>query len=407
MTVLSTAMNPNTHSQENTETPPPQINTDQHQAIRYEAVLANIGDGLVVTDKKGIIITFNKAAEEMLGWGSNDAVGKHIQDVVVVEYVDDKSQSRLLGNMNTDVEAEAGKERSLFFVRKDKTKFPAALKVTSYVAGEEMLGTITLFRDITVETNADKIKSEFISLASHQLKTPLSTMRWYVSMLINGDAGKLSPDQLKFALNIKTATLRMIDMVSALLNISRIESGRINVSPVPTDLRTLISDVLQDVRQKIQQKNQKLEIYHANDLPVINIDPRLVSQIYLNLLTNASKYSPDNSTITLTLSLTEGYLLSQVADQGYGIPKVDREKVFDKFYRGDNVISKVSDGSGLGLYLVKAIVELSKGRIWFESHTKEECRPGEKEGTTFNFTLPLSGTPAHKGVTVLDGWDKT
>jgi len=375
---------------------PSEINTQQ--SLPYEAILANIGDGLVVTDKKGIIISFNKAAETMLGWTKEEAVGKQLQDIVVIEYVNDKAYNKLLGN-SEEQQATDTREQSLFFVRKDKSKFIAALKVTSYVVGEEVLGTITLFRDITAETNIDQMKTEFISLASHQLKTPLSTMRWYVTMLLEGDAGALATNQLKFVQNIKTATFRMIDLVTALLNISRIESGRIIVEPVPTDLTKIVTDVLEDVKPKLQKKEQTVNISHSENLPLISVDPRLIAQVFLNLLTNASKYSSEKDVISISLALKEQEVLVTVTDHGFGIPKNEHSKVFDKFYRGENIVTKIADGSGLGLYLVKAIIELSNGKIWFESQTPEE---GEHHGTTFFFTLPITGAPAHKGVVMLD-----
>ncbi|SRR6266568_1126487 len=356
----------------------------QQDKSKYEAILAYIGEGLVVIDKAGKIITFNKAAQSLLGWTEKEALGRQLTEVIKIDYDASISESKLTPT----------RQSSLYFMKKDGTKFPAAITTTSYATSGDILGTVTLFRDITMEQNIDKMKNEFISLASHQLRTPLAAIKWYTEMLLKGDAGKLLREQTDYANTIYTSTGRMIELVNLLLNISRIESGRITVEPLPTDLKKLVEEIVKEVQIRYADKNQKISINFHEPIPLINVDPRLIRQVYVNLLTNAAKYTPVKGVITVTLSQKDKDIISEVKDNGYGIPQADHDKLFGKFYRGLKTVTRENEGTGLGLYLVKDIIDLSHGKIWFKSK--------EGQGTSFWFSLPLAGTPPKKGVLTLE-----
>lgn len=246
---------------------------------------------------------------------------------------------------------------------------------------DEFQFAVGVFEDITHEKEVDRMKSEFISLASHQLLTPLTAIKAQTELLILYDGFEnLSPKQQKHIQNIKEIDLRMIELVSSLLDISRLESGKIIPEPSKTDLPKLIDEVLTDVKIKFDEKQQDFRINIIDKIPEIEIDQKLIRQVYLNLLTNASKYTPEKGSIVLTIEEREKDVLSKVTDSGYGIPEKDKAKVFQKFYRGDNIVSIVSEGTGLGLYLIKTIVDVSGGTIGYDSK--------EGAGTTFWFTLP-------------------
>src|SRR5258706_998047 len=388
------------------------IQSEKTKAIeekaRDDALLSSIGDGMIATDKEGKIILVNEPTEELLGWNKKELNDKYLVNIIPITneggdvIQDSKNPTMSSITSGKKITTNAMSSETFYYTRKDKTTFPVIITATPVNANNNLIGTITIFRDATKEKEVDRMKTEFISLASHQLRTPLSAIRWFSEMLLEGDAGQLTPEQHDFAKNINDSTQRLIDLVTGLLNISRIESGRIMVSPEPTDLKKLVEDLVMELQVKIQEKDHKLIISVYDNLPKVNVDANLIRQVYLNLLTNAIKYTPKGVAITVFISKKNDEILTQVSDNGYGIPKSQQGKIFQKFFRAENIVKLEPDGTGLGLYLIKAIVESSNGKLWFESHTKEEELSGEKTGTTFFFSLPISGMPEKKGEVTIE-----
>lgn len=254
------------------------------------------------------------------------------------------------------------------------------------------LGAVVVLHDITMRKVVDQMKTDFVSVASHQLRTPLTAIKLFTEMLIKGDVGELQPTQKEYLDNVYQSTERMTLLVNDLLNVTRIESGRLMVSPRPTDLQELLVGIVNEVKPMAVSKGGELSVKYPKDkMPMIPLDQNLIRQVFHNLLVNAIRYSSaTDPCIKLTiLPPKEGYVTVSVSDNGLGIPETAKDRIFEKFFRADNAVKAVTEGTGLGLYVSKLIVESSRGKIWFETK--------ENEGTTFFVKIPVSGMEEKKG----------
>lgn len=364
------------------------------EKAKDEAILESIGEGMIATDKEGKIILINNQATAMLGFQINDLLNKNLIEVLQIK--DEKENNFFQEEQPFRLALSSGKKVSIacYFISKGQRNLPVALTVSPIRQNTSIEGIILVFRDISKEKEVDRMKTEFISLASHQLRTPLAAIRWSGEVLLDGNVGELNLEQKEVVQNMYLSVRRMIDLVNSLLNISRIESGHLAITPEPTDLNNLVQDVIKEIKIRVEEKKQRLTINVEPNIPTINIDPKLLRQVYINLLNNAIKYTPNSGEIMVNIGIKGNEIISQIKDTGYGIPKEECSKIFQKFYRGTNIVKIETDGSGLGLYLIKTIIEALKGRIWFESE--------ENRGTSFWFSLPTTEVVEIKGEKILD-----
>jgi PAS domain S-box-containing protein len=355
--------------------------------VRMEAILESIGDGLIVCDKEGVVEKSNEATEKMIGWKNEEIIGKKLFHMIGIQDEEEKEIPRELRPLRNALETRRKVTSSLlhpiYFVRKDKSKFPVAIVATPVILNGKIEGAIMVFRDITNEWDVDRSKTEFVSLASHQLRTPLSTIGWYSEMLLAGDAGKLSKEQEEYLKEIYNGNRRMVELVNSLLNVSRIELGTLAVESELTDFISLCESVLKELTPTFETKRITISKKYDKRLSLILADPKLVRIIFQNFLTNAIKYTPDKGKISVEISRQDPDVLIKVSDNGYGIPEHQKDRIFSKLFRADNAREKETEGTGLGLYIVKLVVDSAKGEVWFESE--------ENKGTTFFVRLPLSG----------------
>jgi signal transduction histidine kinase len=235
----------------------------------------------------------------------------------------------------------------------------------------------------------DLAKDEFVSIASHQLRTPLTALKGYTGMLLDEDAGPINDKQREYLKEIKNANDRMIDLITALLNVSRVDLGVFVVEPESVDLKKVAESVLSELEMKIKEKGLKMSTSFEKNIPLVKADLKITRMIFQNLLTNAVKYTPARGSVSLNIKKDGSAILISVSDTGYGIPEDAQSKIFTKMFRADNARLKDPSGTGLGLYIVKATVEQTGGKIWFKSK--------ENKGSTFYFTIPLSGMKKKEG----------
>jgi signal transduction histidine kinase len=230
----------------------------------------------------------------------------------------------------------------------------------------------------------DDLKSTFVSVAAHELRTPLTAIQGYLEMLLDEDAGPLSVGQREYLRIIQSSTRSLLDITSSLLDVTRIEAGRLDLVLQPTDLPALVHRVAAEYEPQVEARAQDLTIHHRPALPPALVDPTRTSQIVGNLLSNAIKYSPRNGQIRITVAPAqeEGFLQLSVADNGVGIGPEDQDKLFRRFFRAASATQMRAGGVGLGLYITRSLVELHGGRVWFESKLHE--------GSTFHVTLPIA-----------------
>ncbi len=376
-----------------------QFNEAEKSKAKDEAILASVGDGMIVVNKNREIIFFSKSAEEMTGWKSKDAIGHHTSELVDIEDEDGnlvpavKRPIHLA--LSTHKKVSITISKIYYLVLKDGRKFPATMTATPVVHNNKIIGAILIFRDVTKEKEIDQAKSEFISLASHQLKTPPSAIKLLAERLLGGKMGELTEKQKEYIKDIRSSNQRMIDLVNTLLNVSRIELGAFAIKVEKKYPNIIIESVLSELKPIIDKKSLKLKyIFPENNISLM-LDEPLFRMVINNLVVNAIHYTETGGEIGVecrvmqkgqTLGgkiLEENSFVILVSDTGYGIPLAEQGKIFTKLFRADNARERETDGSGLGLYIVKSVLDHSGGSVWFTST--------ENQGTTFCIALPLGG----------------
>ena len=354
---------------------------------KEKASLESIGDGVIATDSGGKIILMNKAAQMMLGWHPEDMVGRSFYDVVPIE--DEKGNvipkekrpiSLALAGTTTTTTTTGP---TYNYVRKDKTKFPTAIKVTPIVIDNKVIGAIEVFRDITKEKEIDHAKSDFISVASHQLKTPMTSIQWVIERFLKTE--KPTQKGKEYLDDIHMAVTNLSSLVDLLLNVSRIEAGKIGSTPKPLELVGFLKMYLKEQEPLVAKK--QLRVIFDQHPPTFNIitDHITLRNIVHALVSNALEYTPEGGEIEITIAKKNNTFLLTIRDTGIGIPKEEQGRCFEKFFRGTNAKPVKTDGTGLGLYIAAQAVKLLQGKIWMESVAGK--------GSTFSVELPIESTP--------------
>ncbi len=357
-----------------------------------EALLESVGDMVVAIDKKGSVIFMNKQSEVMLGKKLPEVIGKSYFDMWLLLYDEEGKKILELADRPFEKVLKSGKKTIFndYYCRVDSKKFAASIVVSPIFLDKEVVGAVESMRDITELKRIDKAKSEFVSLASHQLRTPLTAIKWYSEMLLSGDAGKVGKKQKQYLNEIHVGNERMVELVNALLNVSRIELGTLGILPEPADLRKISRSVLEEAKPLILEKKLKVSEEYEKGLPMVAVDSKILQIIFQNLVSNALKYTPKGGRVSVGIKKQKSDAVFTVTDSGYGVPKAEQAQLFTKFFRASNIREKDPNGTGLGLYIVKSVVEDFGGKIWFVSE--------ENKGTTFYVSIPLTGMKKKEGI---------
>jgi PAS domain S-box-containing protein len=362
------------------------LRKEQEEASRSQAILEAVADGVLVTGADNRITFVNSSVERILGIESRQVVGHTLEESADLfgkagstwmETI--RRWSRLpnayeYGDSYAE-QLELGEDRI------------ALVHLAPVVLQNDFLGTVSIFRDITHEVEVDRLKSEFVATVSHELRTPMTAIKGYVEILLMGAAGAINESQSHFLDIVKNNIDRLNILVSDLLDISRIEAGRVTLALQALDLSEIANEAIADLqRQSAEEKKpMKFSLEAPKTLPRVLGDPERVRQILSNLLDNSYHYTPEQGTIMVHLRTlgSRGEVEIDVIDDGVGIAKAEQDRVFERFYRGEHPFVLATPGTGLGLAIVRQLVEMHKGRIWMKS----EGVAGE--GSTFSFTLPI------------------
>ncbi|MFH0987459.1 MAG: ATP-binding protein [Patescibacteria group bacterium] len=335
------------------------------------AIINNFVDGLLVFDKKNKLSLINPQAEDFFDVKSQDLTGKSILELSVFPTI--QPMANLLGNSIKGV-----------FRKEIKTKEDLILEVSTIpiIIEGEKINTLIILHDITREKIVEKMKTEFVSISAHQLRTPLSAIKWTLSMLLDGDLGQISPEQRDFIEKSYKSNEMMIALINDLLNVTRIEEGRYLYKSILTDLEPICRSVIDSYKTGMEKRKIKFEFKKPEKkLPKAMIDVEKIKLVIDNLLGNAVRYTPIGGSIKISLKSVKKNIEFSVRDSGVGIPQNQQQRIFSKFFRAVNVLKMETEGSGLGLFIAKNIIEAHRGRVWFESE--------EGKGTTFYFTIPI------------------
>ncbi len=337
------------------------------------AIITNFADGLAFFDARNRLSLVNPKMEFYFGIDkkeSKDMIGKKIIDLAQVAGF--APLAELFGGALREIS-----RKELFL--SEKAVFEAS---SLEVAGRtDKIGTLLIVHDITREKMVEKMKTEFVSIAAHQLRTPISAIKWTLRMILDGDLGPISEEQRDFLEKTYKSNERMINLINDLLNVTRIEEGRHLYDITIADMEEIVRGLVAVYEDVAAQKKLKLNFEKsAGIIPTVKVDVEKIKLVVSNLIENAMKYTLSGGDVFISIKQEYGNVKISVKDTGIGIPKNQQDRIFTKYFRSANAVKTETEGTGLGLFIAKNIVETHGGKIWFSSE--------EGKGATFSFLLP-------------------
>ncbi|MFC2003842.1 ATP-binding protein, partial [Chloroflexota bacterium] len=344
-----------------------EIEKEKNQSI---AVLSSMDDGVIVTDADNRILMINPSAKTICSCISEESIGRNVDEILSV---DPKVVTRTIRTKR-----KGGESKALRVSLNDRV-FLLNISLISDRRGK-LLGTVRTLKDITELDRIDRMKTEFVSVASHELRTPLTSIKGYVDLIVEGDTGEINETQKEFLGIVQTETNRLSALVADLLDISRIESGRLKLEIGTVLLDDIVKGAIISIQPLATEREVRF-ITHLLQKPTkVRADRDRIEQVLVNLFSNAIKYNRVKGQVDVMVQQVSGMVQVDIKDNGVGISREDLPFLFSRFFRAHTAIKSGAGGTGLGLSISKSIVELHGGGIWVESE--------EGEGSTFSFNLP-------------------
>jgi PAS domain S-box-containing protein len=362
------------------------LKAQQVESTKSQAILEDIADGVMVTDAQGEVILFNAASERILDLPRHEALGRTTSEMLGLYGSQAQDWMERVAEWAEHPDSYADGE--YLAARLSIEDRVVSVHLAPVLMGganrpQEFLGTVSVFRDVTAEVEADRAKTEFVSMVSHELRTPMTSIKGYADLLMMRSVGPVTEGQERFLKIIRSNVDRLTNLVDDLLDISRIESGRLDLKREPMDVEGVVERVITSLGARAEQGDLLLQSEMPGEalrLPMVFADPDRVVQILTNLVGNACQYTPAGGRIVVSARAVGDQVRVAVRDTGIGIALENQDKVFERFFRADDPLVQGSPGTGLGLPIVKSLVEMHGGEIWVESELGE--------GSTFTFTLP-------------------
>lgn len=357
------------------------LQVERESRARIRAITDGVDEGIALVAPDGRILEVNRRFSELFGIPAERIVGNSLEDTHNFYVQVFENGGELFQLTQAAIHNQEATDTRVI-VQNWPQRRELQLFTTPISSDGEYLGRLYVFRDVTHEREVDRMKTEFVSLVSHELRTPLTSIKGFTEMVLDGDAGEINEEVEEFLTIVYSNAERLVALVNDLLDISRIESGRIQLKLETVDLDEIVQTVIATMQQKIKEKNQTLTVDIEPEAVMVVGDRDKLVQVLTNYVSNAYKYSPEGAYIRIEITRQGDHAHVAVIDNGYGISPENQQQLFTKFYRVDNSMTREIGGTGLGLSIVKQIIELQSGEVGVES--------AQGEGSTFFFTVPLA-----------------
>lgn len=357
---------------------------ESHQQL--EAILESILDGIVVINKNRQITLFNKAMSNLTGLAVESVLGGDIDQTLALFDMENKITSPDF--YPNEIEGKSfsfSKERLRIEITEKEALFTTFTAAVIFDNSGRNLGCVLSFHDHSEEQRLEEMRSDFVSTASHELRTPITAITGYLYLLLNKESSNFSEKQKGFLRSAYDSTKRLTNLTDNLILVATLDEATLKLNFQPVEWKSCLDKAIESLKIAAEEKNISLKLLFPNRVVVVNVDKEKINLVLTALIKNAISYSKENSEVLIKVEQDSNFITTSVTDTGKGIEKSALPHLFTKFYRVGGALEDYMQGTGLGLFIAKAIVEKHQGKINVDSI--------KGKGTTFSFTLPSAKTP--------------